>query len=136
MGNKLASKIQIIVGLVAIGILVVSVIANVNVTELPESTTSDITEDVTQLLIQADEEESLIEPEIPETPFAEVLDPILEIWSRETPANTSVVITDYLTGQIASINPSEIFTTASLYKLFLAYAVYQDAGIAGKIICA
>lgn len=56
---------------------------------------------------------------------------VLDAWLQTDGGDSSVVISDIDGNVLASENPEQIFFAASLYKLFVAYAGYQqlDSGV-------
>ncbi len=54
------------------------------------------------------------------------LQPVVDYWAAKQTGTTSVVVYDLANDKtVASLNPSEQYFTASLYKLFVAYIGYQ-----------
>ncbi len=65
------------------------------------------------------------EPQKPSLPVID-LQPTVEAWADKQSGTTSVVVIDLANNKtVASVNPDEVFFSASIYKLFVAYVGYQ-----------
>jgi beta-lactamase class A len=63
-------------------------------------------------------------------PIKSNLQPILDQFVAAEPSNWGIIVTNLKTGETASVNAERTMESASLYKLFVAQAIYKqiDAG--------
>lgn len=115
------AKLQFIIGVSSLALLVISLL--INAQSLPSQQVAEAT--TTKLTSQLAEVDTGSQ-ELPQPEIKPTLEEIINSWAVELPAESAIVFKNLDGGESISVRQSTESTSASLYKLFMVYIIYQD----------